>query len=161
VHNYNGNRYSYLGDVIERAIGRSFSNLLGERVLVPLAMTDTALNPISSWGDGSGAGFEDFRRALGWGQSFDHYPDVYERLAHPYQFDDDYSIIPGMSHLTHSPVAGGISSAADLATFDIALEEGLLLDDAALQEMLTPAVPTLPGRSDLGYGPRAQVDGSR
>lgn len=150
VHEYNGNRYGYLGGVIEGATGRTFSDLLGERILDPLSLTDTALNPINHWGASSSAGFEEFRRALGWGDSFDHYPDVYERLARPYQFDDDYSIIPGMYHLTHSPAAGGLSSVADLAKFDIALEGGLILRD--VDEMLTPAVQTLPGRYDLGYG---------
>jgi CubicO group peptidase (beta-lactamase class C family) len=152
VHRYNGNRYAYLGGVIEKATGRTFSDLLGERVLNPLGMMDTALNPINSWGGVSGAGLEDFRRALGWGDSFDHYPDVYERLASPYQFADDFSIIPGMYHLIHSPAAGAVSSVSDLAKFDIALEGGLILGDAALDEMLTPAVQTLPGRNDLGYG---------
>ena len=152
VHDYNGNRYGYLGGVIEGATGRSFSDLLGERVLVPLGMADTALNPISSWSGTASAGLGDFGRALGRGGSFDHYPDVYDRLARPYQFDGDYSIVPGMYHLTHSPAAGGISSVADLAKFDIALEDGLLLGDAALNEMLSPAVQTLPGRFDLAYG---------
>jgi CubicO group peptidase (beta-lactamase class C family) len=152
VHEYNGSRYAYLGGVIEGATGRTFSDLLGERVLVPLGMMDTALNPINSWGEISTAGLGDFRRALGWGETYDHYPDVYQRLAHPYQFEDDYSIIPGMYHLTHNPAAGGISSVTDLARFDIALEAGSVLGDAALQEMFTPAVQTLPGRYDLGYG---------
>lgn len=152
VHNYNGNRYAYLGGVIQGATGRSFSDLLGERILVPLEMTDTALNPMSSWEGSSTVGFEEFGRTLGWGDSFDHYPDVYERLAQPYQFDDDYSIIPGMYHLTHSPAAGGISSVTDLATFDIALEDGSLLGDTALRDMLSPFVQTVSGRSDLAYG---------
>lgn len=151
VHEYNGNRYGYLAGVIEGASGRSFSDLLGKRVLRPLGMADTALNPVSSW-NGASAGSEEFRRTLGWGESLDHYPDVYERLARPYQFDDDYSIIPSMYHLVHSAAAGGISSAADLAKFDIALEDGLLLGDVALDEMLSPAVQTLSGRFDLAYG---------
>lgn len=152
VHNYNGDRYGYLGGVIESATGRTFSDLLGEKVLGPLGMTDTAVNPLNYWGGTSLEGLEEFGRALGWGESFEHYPDVYDRLAKPYQFNDDYEIIPGKYHLSHSPAAGAISSVSDLAKFDIGLEAGVLLDDAAKTEMLSPAVPTVPGRTDLAYG---------
>ena len=152
VHNYNGNRYGYLGGVIEGATGRTFSDLLGEQVLVPLGMTDTAMNPLNSWGGTSLEGLEEFGRTLGWGESFEHYPDVYDRLAKPYQFDDDYGIIPGKYHLVHNPAAGGISSVTDLAKFDIGLDSGALLSDSVRVEMLSPAVPTVPGRADLAYG---------
>jgi CubicO group peptidase (beta-lactamase class C family) len=152
THSYNGNRYALLGGVIEGATGRTFSDLIGARILLPVGMTDTALNPINQWGGSSVAGFEDFARALGWGDSFRHYPDVYRRLASPYQFDSQYEIIPGMYHLSHSPAAGMMSSVADLAAFDIALGRGELLSDAARSEMFAPAVPTIAGSSDNAYG---------
>jgi CubicO group peptidase (beta-lactamase class C family) len=152
THSYNGNRYALLGGVIENATGRTFSDLLGARILLPVGMADTALNPINQWGGNPTHGFEDFKRAVGWGDSFDHYPDVYRRLASPYQFDSQYRIIPGMYHLTHSPAAGMMSSVADLAAFDIALDRGELLSDAAMAEMFAPAVPTMAGRADTAYG---------
>lgn len=67
VHEYNGNRYGYLGGVIEGATGRTFSDLLGERVLLPLEMMDIAVNPFNAWAGVSEAGLEDFQRALGIG----------------------------------------------------------------------------------------------
>lgn len=152
IHNYNGNRYGLLGGVIEGATGRTFASLLSERILVPLAMTDTALNPISSWGDTSLAGFEDLWRTLGWGELFEHYPDVYGRLAQPYQFGDDYATTAGMYHLTHNPAAGLNSSVVDLAKFDIALDTGRLLGESVQREMLSPAVSTAGSRNDLAYG---------
>lgn len=152
THNYNGNRYGWLGGVVEGATGRTFADLLGEQILVPLEMTDTALNPLNAWDSESLRGLEELRRALGWGDSFEHYPDVYSRLAEPYQFDDDYGITAGMYHLTHSPSAGLNSSVVDLARFDIALDDGLLLGDAARRQMLSPLVATAPGRTDLAYG---------
>jgi len=152
VHNYNGDRYGHLGGVIEGATGKTFARLLGERFLLPLGMTNTALNPFSIWGGSSRHGFEDFSRSFGWGEPFRHYPDVYQRLSHPYQFDPDYNIIPGMYHLYHNPAAGMVSSVTDLAKFDIALDQGTLLGDEALAEMFTPAYGTYEGREDLMYG---------
>ncbi|MDH5373860.1 MAG: serine hydrolase, partial [Acidimicrobiia bacterium] len=152
IHEYNGNRYGLLGGVIEGATGRTFADLLGERVLVPLGMKDTALNPINSWQGGPLQAFEDISRALGWGESFEHYPDVYDRLARPYQFDEQYQVIPGMYHRYHNPAAGLVSSASDLAKFDIALDQGALLDEATRTEMFTPMVQTVVGRDDLAYG---------
>lgn len=152
VHRYDGSRYALLGGVIDGATGQSFSELLGERVLVPLGMDDTAVNPIEHWGGSELEGLDDFRRALGLGSVFDRYPDVYERLSRPYQLDVHGEAVPGMYHLSHSPAAGLLSSVHDLAVFDIALDGGRLLDDAAMQEMWTQAYPTTPGRDDLGYG---------
>lgn len=152
VHSYNGNRYGLLGGVIEHATGRSFAKELGDRVLVPLDMSDTALNPLNAWESSSVKGFEEFKRGIGWGGAFDHYPDVYSRLARPYQFDTDYSIIDGMYHLIHNPAAGMISSVDDLAAFDVALDQGRLMSEAARSEMFGSTVPTRPDRSDQTYG---------
>jgi CubicO group peptidase (beta-lactamase class C family) len=152
VHDYNGNRYAALGGVIEGATGQTFAALLSETMLLPLGMQNTALNPISSWGGPTNHGLADFRVALGWEKHFKHYPDVYERLAQPYQLDSDYNIIPGMYPIYHNPAAGLISSVTDLARWDIALDQGLLLGDSAKAEMFSPAVSTYKNRSDLMYG---------
>ena len=121
-HEYDGDRYGRLGGVIEGATGRTFAELLSERILLPVGMNDTALNPLDNWGGMTSSGLQDFARALGWGEGFEHYPDVYRRLATPYQFGDRYDIVPGMYHLYHNPAAGLVSSVSDLATFDIALD---------------------------------------
>ncbi|MDJ0924334.1 MAG: serine hydrolase domain-containing protein [Acidimicrobiia bacterium] len=152
THSYNGNRYGLLGGVIEGATGSSFAELLGKRILLPVGMMDTALNPIDSWDDATNTRFEDFARSAGWGDSFSHYPDVYHRLTSPYQLSDEYEIVPGMYHLIHSPAAGMLSSVADLAAFDIALDRGELLSPATMTEMFSPAVTTVEGRSDFAYG---------
>ena len=152
VHEYNGDRYGLLGGVIEGATGRTFADLLSERILIPFDMTDTALNPINNWGGLSASGLEDFARALGWGESYSHYPDVYRRLAKPYQFGEAYEPVEGMYHLFHSPAAGLVSSVQDLAAFDGALDGFEIVERATLTEMTTPAVRTQPGRADLNYG---------
>ena len=115
-------------------------------------MKSTALNPISSWGGTSHSPWLDFQIALGWGDAFRHYHEVYAQLASPYQLDDAYNLIPGMYQIYHNPAAGLISSVADLAKFDLALDAGLLLGDAAKTEMFAPAISTYKNRTDLNYG---------
>ena len=63
-----------------------------------------------------------------------------------------YNPIPGMYQIYHNPAAGLISSVADLAKFDLALDAGLLLGDAAKTEMFAPAISTYKNRTDLNYG---------
>ncbi len=152
VHTYNGDRYGLLGRVIAGATGRSFADLLGDRILVPLQMNDSALGPFEFRGVASIRGFEDLARSLGWSATFANYPDVYRRLARPYQFGEDFEIVPGMYHLQHSPAAGLNAGVGDLAAFDIALDRGELLGANARAEMWSPQVRTVLGRSDLNYG---------
>lgn len=151
-HVYNGNRYGYLAGVIGEATGRSFAAELGDRILVPLGMGDSALNPLDSWGERGLRGLDALLRGVGLGDAFDSFPDVYSRLARPYQFDTDYSTIAGMYHLHHNPAAGMISSVEDLAAFDIALDEGSLLGDVAVNEMFGATVPTQTGQTTKQYG---------
>jgi CubicO group peptidase (beta-lactamase class C family) len=151
-HHYNGNRYGYLGGVIEGASGQTFAALLSENILLPLGMKNTALNPFNSWGGASHNILEDLKLGLGWGKNYQQYPDVYNRLALPYQFDEAYNIIPGMYQTYHNPAAGLLSSVTDLAKFDIALDQGLLLGNAAKNEMFSPAYSTYQNRQDLMYG---------
>jgi CubicO group peptidase (beta-lactamase class C family) len=152
THAYNGDRYALLGGVIEGATRKSFAELLSKNILLPLDMKSTALNPISSWGAASSKPIEDFMLMSGLGAGYQHFPDVYSRLAQPYQFDQDFNIIPGKYHTHHNPAAGLISSAADLAKFDIALDQGELLEDTTIKEMFAPAFSTYRSRQDLMYG---------
>ena len=151
-HHYNGNRYGYLGGVIEGASGQTFAALLSENILLPLGMKNTALNPFNSSGGTLHNILEDLKLGLGWGKNYQQYPDVYNRLALPYQFDEAYNTIPGMYQTYHNPAAGMLSSVTDLAKFDIALDQGLLLGNAAKNEMFSPAYSTYQNRQDLMYG---------
>jgi len=149
---YNGNRYAYLGGVMEKASGKTFAALLRERIISPLELENTALNPINNWGGSTLMGMRDFEELLGWGKNHQDMADVYRRLARPYQLDGDTNIIAGMYPLYHSPAAGLNSSVSDLARFDIALDQGILLDEPAKAEMFSPAYSTYKGRNDLMYG---------
>jgi CubicO group peptidase (beta-lactamase class C family) len=151
-HNYNGSRYGMLSGVIENVTGKTFAENLSERFLLPLEMQSTALNPINFWGGSNSTGLRDLQPALGWGTDFRHYPDVYAQAAKPYQFDENYHLIPGMYQLYHNAAAGMISTVNDLAKFDIALDQGVLLHENTKVEMHAPMVSTYENRTDLMYG---------
>jgi CubicO group peptidase (beta-lactamase class C family) len=96
---YNGNRYSLLQKVIERASGRPFPALVSETILNPLGMSDSI-----------GITMVDQPA----------YAHIRERLSIPYGMDGTY--FPRFN-----PAAGLVSTAPDLAKFDIALDQGKLI----------------------------------
>ena len=143
-HNYNGDRYSYLGAVVEAASGKPFAELLRERILAPVGMTDTApsypacaLESLLTSPDAGAGARNDVR--------------VNRELARPYQLDPSYNIVAGSYPAGFSPAAGLISTVVDLAEFDIALDRGTLLGAEAKTEMFEPAVSTYQDRADLMY----------
>jgi len=143
-HDYNGNRYIMLGKVIEGASGKSFAELLTERILIPQGMTSTAPNP--AWGVAG------FLASQGLGGNYDQFPKVYQELARPYQFDESLNTVPGSYSLHFSPAAGLLSSVVDLAKFDIALDQDRFLRPETKEEMFSPIVSTFQQNPDLMYG---------
>ena len=144
-HDYSGDRYSYLGAVMEGATGHSFGELLSERILEPLNMTNTA----PSYPECALEGLNDSPETS---ERVRNDLRVNRALANPYQLDPSYNIVAGVYPSGFSPAAGLISTVVDLAKFDIALDQGLLLGDAAKEKMLEPAVSTYENRDDLMYG---------
>ena len=99
---YSGDRYTYLQKVIERASGRSFPSLLIENILTPLGMSNSAPIDMLDQPD---------------------YTHIGDNLSKPYGMDRTY--IGGFT-----TAAGLISTALDLAKFDIALDQDQLIDPA-------------------------------
>ena len=131
---YNGNRFGLLGQVIQSVSGRSFGELLVEQILVPLGLTDTAPNPRD--------------------------PQVFEltglnrtqfmaRMAAGYQRTAG-SVIPAQHPSYFGTAAGLVASAEDVATFSLAIDQGLFLDPATWESVFTPAVSN--GGQTLPYG---------
>ena len=138
---YDGGRYAYLAQVVEQATGKNFGTLMQERILEPLGMTNT-------WMDYP-------RCATALGQS--PYPIDWDgpdiEAAKPYQLSQSYEVIEGREcTIPFSAAAGLISTVADLAKFDIALDQNVLLTEETKAEMLAPAVSTVPNRTDLSHG---------
>jgi CubicO group peptidase (beta-lactamase class C family) len=138
---YDGGRYAYLGQIAERATGKSFGTLMQERILDPLGMTN-------SWMDYP-------RCAIALGQS--PYPADWDgpefKAAKPYQLNQSYEIVEGKEcTVPFCAAAGLISTVVDLAKFDIALDQNVLLTEETKAEMLAPAVAMVPNRPDLSHG---------
>jgi CubicO group peptidase (beta-lactamase class C family) len=100
---YNGDRYGLLQKVIERVSGRPFSALVIENILNPLGMSDSI--PITMVDQPA-------------------YAHIRERLSIPYGMDGTY--FPWFT-----AAAGLVSTAPDLAKFDIALDQGQLIGPEA------------------------------
>jgi len=144
-HNYSGERYMRLVDVIEGASGKSFAELLSERILEPLDMRNTAPNYPQ-------CDLESLRASTGLDERTRNYVRVYSELAKPYQLDRSYNVVEGGYHAHFSTSAGLISTVVDLARFDIALDQNVLLSPDTKGQMFAPAFSTYGDSTDLMYG---------
>jgi CubicO group peptidase (beta-lactamase class C family) len=143
-HNYSGDRYGLLGQVVKGATGVSFRELLRARILEPLEMANTAPNYPSC----------ELERYLASSELERDRTDarVNRELARPYQLDPSYSIVAGAYPSGFTPAAGLISTVVDLAKFDIALDQNILLSEEMKEKMFAPAFSTHGDRADLMYG---------
>jgi CubicO group peptidase (beta-lactamase class C family) len=140
IYSYNGDRYARLGDIMKRATGKSFGTLMKERILDPLGMKH-------SWLD-----YHPSEIALG----KTPYPINWDggdiKPARPYQLNPSYEVVQGRYFRGVNPALGLISTVVDMATFDIALDQNILLDEKTKSNMLAPAISIYPGRTDLMHG---------
>jgi CubicO group peptidase (beta-lactamase class C family) len=120
VFRYSGNRFAELDKVLS-ARGTSFAALVGERVLTPLSLTNTAPNPY------------DAAACAAAGRD----PDAFlRRSARGYAFDGRTPVEYPQYFVT---AAGLVSTVGDMLRFSIGLDEGRLLQPATTQRMFTPA----------------------
>jgi CubicO group peptidase (beta-lactamase class C family) len=127
-YNYNGNRYSYLDFVISGASGKTFCQLLNERVLTPLSLNMTAPNPFAP------------NNCL-------QNTNVLEKLAQGYTSNGQYPIFyPDY----FGAAAGLLSNVIDMSKFSIALDNDLLLSAESKELMFTPTISN--SGSELAYG---------
>ena len=133
---YSGNRYIRLGDVMRRATGKPFSQLLAERVLRPLQLRHTAPD-LNLLPDFFVAGLD--RQAF------------LTNLAMPYELEDG-EVVPSGRLRHFSPAAGLVSSVRDVARISMALDAGLLLDSATKATMLSPTIAVHGADKSYGLG---------
>ncbi|NIO49245.1 MAG: serine hydrolase [Candidatus Aminicenantes bacterium] len=133
-YSYNGYRFSFLGQVIQRASGRSFRELVVENILKPLHMTGTAPNAT--------------------GKSDDDIPfaQVYERRTQPYGLDANGNVVKGRYETGFLASGGLISTVLDMAKYDIAISQNKFLRPETQEMAFTPFVSADGRRFPYGLG---------
>ncbi len=139
---YNPISFSWASRPIAEAAGRPFSTLVEEEVFAPAGMTRSAR----------------IHRNL------PLRPDLAADLAPPYHADSAGKIArsPGPGPQGDGAAGGVVSTVADLARFDVALDEGRLLSEARKAEMWRPGRSRAGAVLPYGIGWYAQeVEGRR
>ena len=133
-YSYNGNRFGNLDRVILSASGRTFAELVVERVLAPLGLRHTAPNPL----DPAAFGETDLNR------------DAF--LADMSKgYEPSGAAVVGREHPSiFSTAAGMVASVEDMAAFSIAIDQGRFLEPATWEQVFTPA--TSNNGATLPYG---------
>jgi CubicO group peptidase (beta-lactamase class C family) len=129
---YSGNRFAELDKVLRKTSGKTFAELVAERVLNPLALTNTAPNPNAP--AACAAAGRDAAAFL-------------QRSAKGYAFDSRTPVDYPKHFVT---AAGLVSNVSDMLRFSIALDDTSLLRPEARELMFTPA-KTSKGKT-LPYG---------
>jgi hypothetical protein len=119
------------------ASGKSFQELLFQRIIEPLGMTHTAPNPAGCIG-------------LANSSTCDR---VYDEIAKPYQLDARYGVAEAFYWNQWLGAAGGlISTVEDLARFDIAIDQNILVSQGAKEQMFAPTISTNGDALPYGLG---------
>jgi CubicO group peptidase (beta-lactamase class C family) len=130
---YNGNRFSLLDSVIQRAAGKSFAAAVEERIIVPLGLTHTAPTPQSAAFGASG-----LNRAA-----------YLANVAPGYTWTNG-AFVPTAYQTGFSTAAGLTASARDYAAFAMAMDRDAFLKPATKALAWTPV--TSPGGEVFPYG---------
>lgn len=122
-YSYNGSRFGNLGQVIQSASGRSFGDLLVERILEPLGLQKTAPNPRQPEAF-SLTGLDRDQFLLEMAAGYEVNGSVVRPREHPSYF---------------GAAAGLVASAEDMAAFSMAIDEGQFLSSETWDQVFTPA----------------------
>ena len=135
-YQYSGNRFGNLDQVIQSASGRSFAELLVERILEPLELRRTAPNPRQP-GPFALTGL-DRNQFLA-------------EMATGYQVEG--SRVVAAEHPSYFGTAAGlVASAEDVATFSIAIDQGRFLSPETWEQVFTPATSNAGATLPYGLG---------
>jgi len=122
-YRYDGGRFGRIDAIFEAATGKTFGELLVERILRPLVLGNTAPNVEDAAFDLTGLSREEFRA----------------NTARPYALGEA-GLEPAAYRDHFGPAAGMVGSVEDMARFSIAVDERRLLTEEATRSMFTPAV---------------------
>ena len=121
---YNGDRFALLDEVILRASGESFAKRVTDRIIVPLALNQTAPNPLNA------AAFATTGKAAA---------TYIAEMARGYGIDGGKHPVPVAYPSLFSSAAGLVSTARDVARYSTALDAGQFLSPAMRTLAYTPA----------------------
>jgi len=117
AYRYNGFLYGLLSRVAEAASEESFANLLVGNITGPLWMTSTIPNPSDSQGQ-----------------------QVLAEIAKPYRIDDGENAVFSEFTQDLNAGAGMVSTVLDLAKFDVAMDQNLIVSEESKEAMFTPTL---------------------
>jgi CubicO group peptidase (beta-lactamase class C family) len=130
---YDGDVFATLFDVVVKASGRRYREIVSNDILIPLGMNET------SPGNDLQPGQPAMDALLGKANA-DRYDDVVSRLAKPYTIDSTGTVVPSREYLFQlSPANGIVSTVLDLAKFDRAIDHDVLISPATKRLMWMPA----------------------
>ncbi|MGZ8939725.1 MAG: serine hydrolase domain-containing protein [Limisphaerales bacterium] len=132
VYRYSGERFAELGKVLRAVTGKSFAQVVSERILEPLALTNTSPNPFAP--EACAEAKRDAALFL-------------ERSAKGYAFDGETPVEYRKHFVT---AAGLVSNVKDVLRFSCALDDGELLKQETLEMAYAPAKS--PKGKELAYG---------
>jgi CubicO group peptidase (beta-lactamase class C family) len=121
---YNGDRFALLDQVIQRATGESFATRVMDRIVTPLALDQTAPNPLDA------AAFAASGRDAG---------TYVAGMATGYGIDDRRRPVFVAYPALFSSAAGLVSTARDVARYSTALDAGQFLSAATRTLAYTPS----------------------
>jgi CubicO group peptidase (beta-lactamase class C family) len=121
---YNGDRFALLDQVIQRATNESFARRVMERIVTPLALDQTAPNPLN---------------AVAFAASGKDAATYITGMATGYGIDDRMRPVPVAYPASFSSAAGLVSTAREVARYSTALDAGQFLSAATRTLAYTPA----------------------
>jgi CubicO group peptidase (beta-lactamase class C family) len=135
-YQYSGNRFSSLDQVIQSASGRSFGELLVERVLTPLDLRDTAPNPkVRGAFALTGLDRDQFMARMAAGY------EVNGSQVRPKEHPDYFGVSAGL-----------LSSVEDMAKFSMAIDGQRFLSADTWEQVFTPATSNTGETLPYGLG---------
>lgn len=142
-YRYDGNRFSYLADVIEKVSGRTFRELLVRNILDPIDMS------------GSVPGQDVLEDRERWKTFLDNahigrYETGLSKLAKPHRLYGTSAVRSIYPPTGISTSAGLVSNVIDLAKFDVAIDANALLKPETQAQAWKASVST--GGDTLPYG---------
>jgi CubicO group peptidase (beta-lactamase class C family) len=133
TYRYNGFLFKFLTQVAEEVSGKRFDELLVENIIAPLEMTQTVPNINKDYRDKVLTDRAIYYRRGIWG-----------------------NFVPSSYPVKLSASAGMVSTVIDLAKFDVAMDQNLIVSEETKQAMFTPTISTSGKLLPYGLGWFAQ-----